>query len=135
MRVSSLALVTLPAVHSLTRGAFTRLTPTALLGGLLGGNADTYPGAIMGDEAIMAPKAHGTSATPVMSLPARQTQLPDSPNALGESMRATGSGPPMTSVALSRTLISSSGALHRTTSASPSPSRSPAAGSLSLDVP
>ena len=65
MRVSSLALVTLPAVHSLTRGAFTRLTPTALLGGLLGGNADKYPGAIMGDEAIMAPKAHGTSATPV----------------------------------------------------------------------
>ncbi len=65
MRVSSLALVTLPAVQSLTRGAFTRLTPTALLGGLLGGNADKYPGAVMGDEAIMAPKAHGTSATPV----------------------------------------------------------------------
>ena len=49
----------------LTRGAFNRLTPTALLGSLLGSNANKYPGAVMGDESIMAPKAHGTSATPV----------------------------------------------------------------------
>merc|ERR1711907_708805 len=46
-------------------GAFNRLTPTALLGSLLGANGDKYAGAVMGTEDIMKPKAHGTSATPV----------------------------------------------------------------------
>merc|ERR1712230_266673 len=50
---------------ALTRGAFNRLTPTALLGSLLGANGDKYAGAVMGTEDIMKPKAHGTSATPV----------------------------------------------------------------------
>ena len=61
----TLALLTVTSASALTRGAFNRLTPTALLGSLLGGNGDKYPGAIMGDESIMSAKAHGTSKTPV----------------------------------------------------------------------
>mmetsp|Transcript_20383 Transcript_20383/g.60772 ORF Transcript_20383/g.60772 Transcript_20383/m.60772 type:complete len:202 (-) Transcript_20383:54-659(-) len=58
-------IVAATGVRGLTRGAFNRLTPTALLGSLLGGNAERYPGAVMGEESIMSQKAHGTSATPV----------------------------------------------------------------------
>jgi hypothetical protein len=49
------------STKALTRGAFNRLTPTALLGSLLGANGDKYAGAVMGTEDIMKPKAHGTS--------------------------------------------------------------------------
>ena len=48
------------STKALTRGAFNRLTPTALLGSLLGANGDKYAGAVMGTEDIMKPKAHGT---------------------------------------------------------------------------
>ena len=47
------------STKALTRGAFNRLTPTALLGSLLGANGDKYAGAVMGTEDIMKPKAHG----------------------------------------------------------------------------
>ena len=53
------------STKALTRGAFTRLTPTALLGSLLDANGDKYAGAVMGGEELMKPKAHGTSAVPV----------------------------------------------------------------------
>ena len=53
------------STKALTRASFNRLTPTALLGSLLGANGDKYAGAVMGTEDIMKPKAHGTSATPV----------------------------------------------------------------------
>merc|ERR1712224_1025794 len=59
------AIMMAASTKALTRGAFNRLTPTALLGSLLGANGDKYAGAVMGTEDIMKPKAHGTSATPV----------------------------------------------------------------------
>lgn len=49
------------STKALTRGAFTRLTPTALLGSLLGANGDKYAGAVMGGEELMKPKAHGAT--------------------------------------------------------------------------
>ena len=47
------------STKALTRASFNRLTPTALLGSLLGANGDKYAGAVMGTEDIMKPKAHG----------------------------------------------------------------------------
>ena len=49
------------STKALTRASFNRLTPTALLGSLLGANGDKYAGAVMGTEDIMKPKAHGMS--------------------------------------------------------------------------
>ena len=61
MRVAATAIMMAASTKALTRGAFNRLTPTALLGSLLGANGDKYAGAVMGTEDIMKPKAHGTS--------------------------------------------------------------------------
>merc|ERR1712216_851045 len=65
VRIAATAIMMAASTKALTRGAFNRLTPTALLGSLLGANGDKYAGAVMGTEDIMKPKAHGTSATPV----------------------------------------------------------------------
>ena len=59
MRVAATAIMMAASTKALTRGAFNRLTPTALLGSLLGANGDKYAGAVMGTEDIMKPKAHG----------------------------------------------------------------------------
>ena len=61
MRVAATAIMMAASTKALTRGAFNRLTPTALLGSLLGANGDKYAGAVMGTEDIMKPKAHGMS--------------------------------------------------------------------------
>ena len=50
-------------------GAFNRLTPTALLGSLLGANGDKYAGAVMGTEDIMKPKAHGACPARIFCQP------------------------------------------------------------------
>ena len=61
VRIAAAAIMMAASTKALTRGAFNRLTPTALLGSLLGANGDKYAGAVMGTEDIMKPKAHGTS--------------------------------------------------------------------------
>ena len=60
VRIAATAIMMAASTKALTRGAFNRLTPTALLGSLLGANGDKYAGAVMGTEDIMKPKAHGT---------------------------------------------------------------------------
>mmetsp|Transcript_7409 Transcript_7409/g.19287 ORF Transcript_7409/g.19287 Transcript_7409/m.19287 type:complete len:200 (+) Transcript_7409:51-650(+) len=47
----------------LSRAAVVRSTPTAVLGNLM--SKKFGPPVVMGDESLMSPKAHGTSATPV----------------------------------------------------------------------
>ena len=64
VRIAAAAIMMAASTKALTRGAFNRLTPTALLGSLLGANGDKYAGAVMGTEDLMKPKAHG-------ALPAR----------------------------------------------------------------
>ena len=59
VRKLATAIMMAASTKALTRGAFNRLTPTALLGSLLGANGDKYAGAVMGTEDIMKPKAHG----------------------------------------------------------------------------
>ena len=59
VRIAAAAIMLAASTKALTRGAFNRLTPTALLGSLLGANGDKYAGAVMGTEDIMKPKAHG----------------------------------------------------------------------------
>jgi hypothetical protein len=59
VRKITTAIMMAASTKALTRGAFNRLTPTALLGSLLGANGDKYAGAVMGTEDIMKPKAHG----------------------------------------------------------------------------
>ena len=59
VRIAAAAVMMAASTKALTRGAFNRLTPTALLGSLLGANGDKYAGAVMGTEDIMKPKAHG----------------------------------------------------------------------------
>ena len=59
VRKIATAIMMAASTKALTRGAFNRLTPTALLGSLLGANGDKYAGAVMGTEDIMKPKAHG----------------------------------------------------------------------------
>ena len=59
VRIAATAIMMAASTKALTRGAFNRLTPTALLGSLLGANGDKYAGAVMGTEDIMKPKAHG----------------------------------------------------------------------------
>ena len=59
VRIATAAIMMAASTKALTRGAFNRLTPTALLGSLLGANGDKYAGAVMGTEDIMKPKAHG----------------------------------------------------------------------------
>ena len=59
VRIAAAAIMMAASTKALTRGAFNRLTPTALLGSLLGANGDKYAGAVMGTEDIMKPKAHG----------------------------------------------------------------------------
>ena len=67
------------STKALTRASFNRLTPTALLGSLLGANGDKYAGAVMGTEDIMKPKAHG-------ACPALEGKAPSHPPA-GASTR------------------------------------------------
>ena len=59
VRIAAAAIMMAASTKALTRGAFNRLTPTALLGSLLGANGDKYAGAVMGTDDIMKPKAHG----------------------------------------------------------------------------
>ncbi|KAJ8599797.1 hypothetical protein CTAYLR_004021 [Chrysophaeum taylorii] len=61
-----IAKVTLFATaQAFTRSAFLRYTPTAVLGSFMSTTKTYAPPCVMGDESIMAPKDHGTSATPV----------------------------------------------------------------------
>lgn len=48
----------------LSRATVVRSTPTAILGNLMS-TKKFGPPVVMGEESIMAPKAHGTSNTPV----------------------------------------------------------------------
>jgi len=59
-----LTLATLGTTAAFTRSGFLRLVPTALFGSVMGGKKFPAP-VVMGDEAIMSQKAHGTSETPV----------------------------------------------------------------------
>jgi len=83
MRVAATAIMMAASTKALTRGAFNRLTPTALLGSLLGANGDKYAGAVMGTEDIMKPKAHG-------ACPALKAKVPSDSGGRGDGVqRAT----------------------------------------------
>ena len=69
VRVAAAAIMMAASTKALTRGAFNRLTPTALLGSLLGANGDKYAGAVMGTEDIMKPKAHGACPARIFCQP------------------------------------------------------------------
>ena len=71
------------STKALTRGAFNRLTPTALLGSLLGANGDKYAGAVMGTEDIMKPKAHG-------AFPALKAKAPSPSGGRGDGVHPEG---------------------------------------------
>jgi len=65
MRSAALLASTLSlSAHALTRSGVIRSAPTALLSSFMGGSKYSAP-CVMGEETIMAPKQHGTSANPV----------------------------------------------------------------------